>query len=367
MKKQFPTLFHKGKTGAIVQWDIWTEAADIVTRYGQIGGKLQTARSAAEAKNIGKANATTPAEQAIKEAQAMWKKRIEQKYSETVEESKEEVFLPMLAADAKKKKFKGIHFPADVQPKLDGVRAMAYWEGNRVILGTRSGKEWTAPSHINKILEKYMEKDMVIDGELYLPGVDFETLSSWTKKVHPGTEILEYHIFDIPMDENGVNQVWSIRKYNLAKFSLLMKNEPLIQFVPLYEAETVEQILELEDQCVSVGYEGCMVRNLDASYLFGHRSNDLQKVKSSVDDDYKIIGFNEGRGRDKGCVVWVCETKDGKPFDVRPKATLEKRAQWYKTAKKYVGQFVKVQYQNLTADGIPRFPRSVGFRDERDM
>jgi DNA ligase 1 len=367
MKKQFPTLFHKGKTGAIVQWDIWTEGADIVTRYGQIDGKLQLARSTAEAKNVGKANETTGPEQAIKEAKAMWKKRIDGKYSETVEASKEMVFLPMLAADAKKKKFKGIHYPADVQPKLDGVRAMAYWEGDRVVLGTRSGKEWEAPSHINKILEKYLPKEMVLDGELYLPGVDFETLSSWTKKVHPGTETLEYHIFDVPLDKNGDNLKWEERKSVMAQLFVEMLNEPLINFVPLYLAWNEAQILELEEQCVSEGYEGCMVRNLDASYLFGHRSNDLQKVKSSVDDDYKIIGFNEGRGRDKGCVVWVCETLDKKPFDVRPKATLEKRAEWFKSAKKYVGQFVKVAYQNLTADGIPRFPRSIGFRDERDM
>ena len=59
MITKLETLYHQGKTGAIVQWDIWTEGADICTEYGQIGGKMQTARKTATPKNVGRANATT--------------------------------------------------------------------------------------------------------------------------------------------------------------------------------------------------------------------------------------------------------------------------------------------------------------------
>ena len=135
------TLYHKSKTDAIVQWDIWTEGAVICTKYGQIGGKMQTARKTATPKNVGRANATTAEEQAILEAKAMHKKRLDAKYSLTIEDAKKEVFLPMLAGSFDKRKDKVV-YPVDVQPKLDGVRCLAYWDGDSVKLMSRGGKQW---------------------------------------------------------------------------------------------------------------------------------------------------------------------------------------------------------------------------------
>ena len=132
---KFPTLYHKGKGGAMYQWTIWTDGDTIYTEHGQVGGSLmRTPGIVCVSKNVGRANETTPKQQAEAEAKAMWIYKVERKYSETQADAEEEVFLPMLAHDYKKKKGKGITFPCDVQPKLDGVRAMAFWEGDRVVL-----------------------------------------------------------------------------------------------------------------------------------------------------------------------------------------------------------------------------------------
>jgi len=95
----------------------------------------------------------------------------------------------------------------------------------------------------------------------------------------------------------------------------------------------------------------------------GHRSADLQKYKEFKDDEYKIVGFKEGDGIEKGCVIWVCETKDKKPFSVRPRGTHEDRAAAFKTASKAVGKKLTVRFQELTEDGIPRFPVGLAIRD----
>lgn len=375
---KFPTLYHKAKTGAIHQWTIWTEGADIVTEYGQVGGQMQYARRTAEGKNIGRSNETSPAEQAVCEAKSDWTYRVERKYAETMEAAQEEVFLPMLAKtfkDQKKPQSKwgrGVTYPCDVQPKLDGVRCMAFWDGNEIYLGTRNGKEWTAPRHIKRELEEYMPKEMVLDGELYIHGALFEDLSSWTKKVYPETAKLEYHVFDMPLDENGINRPWRERCKNMERFFKKFSNEiKMLRQVPIYTAKNMTEALAYEDQFIADGYEGAMTRNLDDEYLFGHRATGLQKIKSSIDAEFQVVSFKEGVGRDKGCVVWICRTKDGQEFDCRPKGTLERRAQIYNEAKrnfkKFDRQWLKVRYQNLTENGIPRFPRSVGFRDERDM
>lgn len=367
-----PTLYHKGKSGAVVQWDIWTEGATIFVAHGQIGGKIQkTPGTVCTGKNIGKANETSPAQQADLEAEAMWVNKRDRKYSETPEAAEEEVFLPMLAADFKKRiegKKHGIVFPVDVQPKLDGTRAMAFWDNGRLVLGTRGGKEWTAPAHIIKELEKYMPEQMVLDGELYIHGALFEDLASWTKKKYPETATLEYHVYDMPIDANGIRHPWAQRRENLENFmaetNLLRK---MVKPVEVINVETPDLVLKAELMYVGAGYEGAMVRTRDHEYTFGHRSNFLLKVKSTIDAEYKITGFKEGDGKDAGCVIWECVTPGGLTFDVRPKTTLAKRAILFKEGKKHIGEWLKVRYNNLTAENKPRFPRSVGFRDERDM
>jgi ATP-dependent DNA ligase len=373
-----PTIYHKGKNG-LVQWTGWTEGDTIYVEHGQVGGAMQrTPGIKCEAKNVGRANATTAEEQAERELEAMWKKRLDRKYSLTKEDAQEDLFLPMLAKtfkDVKKPKEKwgrGIKYPADVQPKLDGVRCLVYWDGDSIYMGTRNGLEWTAPRHIAAELEKYMPLEMVLDGELYIHGVDFESLTSWTKKIYPETAKLEFHVFDMPLDENGNNGSWNVRRDRLRRwFNEVVSKQPnsMLRMVATVEnVKNRDEVLAWEEKFVEQGYEGAMVRNRDDEYIFGggHESI-IQKVKSSVDDEYKIVAFTHGKGKEINCVKWICELPNGERFDVRPKGSQAKREEWYRTGNQYIGEWLKVRYQNLTKDGVPRFPRGLGFRDPRDM
>jgi ATP-dependent DNA ligase len=107
---------------------------------------------------------------------------------------------------------------------------------------------------------------------------------------------------------------------------------------------------------VEAGYEGIMLRNGAGVYRANYRSNDLQKYKEFMEDEYRIIDFKEGEGRDLGAVIWVCETADGKEFTVRPRGTMEQRREWFNDGESYIGKNLTVVYQELTEDGKPRFP-----------
>jgi ATP-dependent DNA ligase len=107
---------------------------------------------------------------------------------------------------------------------------------------------------------------------------------------------------------------------------------------------------------VEAGYEGIMLRNAVGVYRANYRSNDLQKYKEFMEDEYRIIDFKEGEGRDLGAVIWVCETADGKEFTVRPRGTMEQRREWFNDGESYIGKNLTVVYQELTEDGKPRFP-----------
>ena len=56
-------------------------------------------------------------------------------------------------------------------------------------------------------------------------------------------------------------------------------------------------------------------------------------------------------------------TKAGKEFSCRPRGTHESRAELFKHGKEYVGKMLTVRFQELTADGIPRFPVGIAIRD----
>ena len=82
-----------------------------------------------------------------------------------------------------------------------------------------------------------------------------------------------------------------------------------------------------------------------------------------MDEEFKIIGFHEGTGDEKGLVIWDCITKDEKTFAVRPKGTFESRNKLFLEANLHIGKLLTVIFQEYSNDGIPRFPIGKGIRE----
>lgn len=357
---KLPKLYRKGKKGEILVWEVEADGAEIVVTHGQLGGKLQTSRKAAKPKNVGKANETTAEEQAEKEVQALWTAKLTRKYSETLEEAKEEVFLPMLAHTYSRKHAR---FPGDSQPKLDGVRALAYWDGGRVKIISRSGREYTAVPHINEDLEKTLPKKMVLDGELYLHNVSFQQITRLVKKHREESKNIKLHVYDVPRDTNGQSLPWSERR-NIMN-SLVLGGSIVI--VKTKEAVSKAQLDTFNFLYVKDGYEGGIFRNHDGEYLFGHRSTNLLKIKEFDDAEFIVVNVKEGEGKLRGTPIWICYYDGGGTFDVTPKGDLETRAEMFKNSNKYIGKLLKVKYFGVSEKGVPRFPIGEGFRQEEDL
>jgi len=90
---------------------------------------------------------------------------------------------------------------------------------------------------------------------------------------------------------------------------------------------------------------------------------DLQKYKEFEDTEYPVVGFREGEGDEKGCVLWECRLPSGGTFWVRPRGTREDRGEAFLAGSTYIGKQLTVRYQELTTDGVPRFPVGIAFRD----
>jgi DNA ligase-1 len=113
---------------------------------------------------------------------------------------------------------------------------------------------------------------------------------------------------------------------------------------------------------VQQGYEGIMLRASKGLYK-NVRSVDLLKYKEFFDDEYEVVGFKEGEGGEKGCVLWTCKTEKGTTFHCRPRGTREDRTELFQKGASYIGKKLTVRFQELTDDGIPRFPVGIAFRD----
>ena len=363
--KTFPDLFHKGKANAIYIWKVWSDGDQIFTEYGQINGKKQLATKTVEEKNVGRANATTVVEQAEKEAASMWTFKKERKYSETIGGAKETLSLPMLAHkfDDHRKK---VTFPCDVQPKLDGYRCIARWEDDEVRLFSRSGKSFVLP-HISNALKTILPSGTELDGELYLPGVPFQTLGSWIKKQQPESQNIEYHCYDMPMSNDDDTLCWKERDLKRTKFFALNHAIGKVHFVETRTAQTEAELLELVAMFVANGMEGGIVRLHHGKYQYGYRSHELLKVKNFEDAEFKLVDWESGAGKFADCCIWVCETAQGKRFSVVPKGTLEFKRQLLKEAQSHMGEMLKVQFFGKSEDGIPRFPVGLGIRISEDI
>lgn len=360
--KKLPKLYHLGKKGKIFSWEVSTEGPNIQTEYGPNDGKKQTTIKTARAKNRGRSNQTTPEEQAERKACSMWKAKLDRKYRLTIEEAMKPLPLPMLAKDFEKNK-KKVEYPCDTQPKLDGVRCLAQWEGDKVELTSRSGKPYNCP-HITAELEQILPKEIILDGELYVHGETFQAVTRLVKKVREDSTKIKLWTYDLVNTEN-LDLPWVTRRETLKEFFEDKEFETL-SYVEYKTVEDEQSVYDLQASYVQEGYEGAIVRLATGVYRWGYRSDALLKVKTFQDDEYPVVGYKAGEGKFADACIWLCETPEGKQFEVVSKGTMEYKRQLLEEAENYKGKMLKVKFFEKTEAGIPRFPVGLGFRIKRD-
>lgn len=363
------------KNGQTKVWSIEvSSAAVIMQRHGQLGGKMvEHSRTVSTGKNIGRSNETTPLQQAISEAKAILLKKEKSGYKradcdsgdngvgngETLKikiPAKEAApLLPMLAKDYTKDG-KKIVFPAFCQPKVDGVRAV--FRGG--VFTSRTGNEFLDLDYIARDIG---HTDIILDGELYSYDLTFEQLVGLVKKQKKTPDDLsklrncvKFLVFDV-IDANLDFE----QRHALLRMHLL--NTASVKTLETKEILSKDDVQAFHDEYVEQGMEGLMLRNKRGSYKIKYRSADVQKYKNFQDGEFKIIGFTEGAGCESGCIIFELATENDGKFKARPRGTHESRKELFARGKSFIGQMATVRYQNLSSDGIPRFPVFIAPRD----
>lgn len=417
-----PTLYALNKDGSYQVWNVTTEGDEVVVSFGKENGKIQQKRTKCEMKNIGRSNETTAEFQAVLEARSKWEKQVRLGYRETKEELQtEENFSPMLAHDAIKRS-KSIVYPAYIQPKLDGVRALVTLDkdgipvfnsrGNKTYpvqgallqqvkeLADHTGfdkfdgelyihglslqkivalaKKWRTPEQIEAEIEKDYQADIkrynkaVADGEhlwkdfdgnvwavsTYKPVKDVDRFSGYSSLD------LEYHIFDIPVNAQSP---WYSYEHDKTRHQDLLVvadavecelNVPLVKVIHGIVVSSEREVKWSIGKYMEQGFEGSIIRNFKGVYEFGQRSSDLQKWKQFQDGEAKVLDSVEDKN---GEGVLLCEERDGTRFNCKMKGTHAERSQ----AKMLllVGDFINFTFQSRTDDGVPQFPVGQSVRE----
>jgi DNA ligase 1 len=351
----------------------WTTKQD-----GSPSQKKLSEPALVEGKNIGKSNETNPYQQAVSECEARRTKKIDSGYQTASSFAAGEIkagafpILPQLAHSLADKQHK-LEFPCYVQPKFNGMRLL--WSQNEGAW-TRQNRQMD-PSIIAHITPPFypLDNTTIFDGELILPdGYSFQDTMRAVKKYTPGlTEKLVYRIYDVYLrfdpdldfDDRleELHDLWSDlddHDQDIPNFEKTncIKTET---YLVVDMAELYANHKEFTDR----GYEGTMIRMPGAVYTPGHRSTGLLKLKDFQDAEFEVIGFEDGRGKEAGAVIWVCRTAAGAAFSVRPEGGYESRREQYLTANHRISSSLTVRFQEYSKDGVPIFPVGVGFSEDR--
>jgi len=339
-------LYSRSTTGKVCTWEIEINQNKYRTISGFDGMKLTTSEwTTCDAKSY-----CTAEEQALKEATAIHRKKMETGSFEDINQIDNKVFFePMLAKDYTKEK---VNYPVYSQPKLDGIRCIVRVDG----MWSRTGKKIISAPHIFESMKHLFEVDpnLIFDGELYADKFanDFNAICSLVKKTKPtehdlleSAKAIQYHIYDLP----SYNANFSIRMEELNKINL-----PECCVVVLTDfVKTESELMELYGKYVNDGYEGQMVR-LDNKYE-NKRSKYLLKHKSFVDKEYTILGVKEGVGKLEGKVGALIF--DG--FESSINGNHQYLEEIWMRRNELIGKEATVKYFNLTPDGQPRFPKVI--------
>lgn len=367
-----PIIYKRNTNGSINQWKIIICDNSYYTEEGIYNGKITKSKpTMVKGKNIGRSNETTDFEQVCKDAQSKFTKKIESGYTKNIKEvdTAKKFFAPMLAhkyIDYKDK----IDFPVFVSPKIDGARMIIRKEG----LFTRNGKSYFSCPHIHTLFEPLFKKypEWIIDGEIYSHEENFEKIMSLVRKSKPTEEdleeskkIIKIYIFDGVINnlEEGFNNRFNIIKQEINN---LIGKTDFIKFVENIEINYQKEVEEYHNKFVEEGYEGVMIR-LPNSIYENKRSKSLLKYKHFLDNEFKIINIIEGKGNRSGIAGnLVLKMKDGKEFSSGIRGGEEYYKFILKNKSKLIGRVATIRYQELSKDGIPRFPVCVDL-DRRDI
>lgn len=271
------------------------------------------------------------------------------------------------------------------EPKLDGVRCLAFKEGAKVRLLSRNRLSMNDryPDVVTAV-SKLEVKNCILDGEVAFVSKGISSFQSLQRHLLEGGGSVVYFVFDAP----------HIGGYDVTKLPLLARKDLLRHAVaPTRRIHLVSHRKEsgeayLKAACEK-GWEGLIAKRAAAPYVRG-RSKEWLKFKCSKEQEFVVGGYTDPQGSRVGFgALLVGYYEDGKlryagkvgtgynaplllsltkqlrklkrqdsPFVGTP--PMRKGVHWVRPE-----MVVQIGFSEWTRDGRLRHPRFLGVRDDK--
>jgi DNA ligase-1 len=250
------------------------------------------------------------------------------------------------------KPYKGV-LPCEyaVEPKIDGVRVIVEVcrQSFAVAMKTRNGNPLPSIEHLGGWFADTAGKHGVytFDCEA-VSGADFYDAVGDIRSSEPAKDAFLW-LLDLPDDIGTYRE----RRALMAKLEFTDTVRLVESFVGISPNDAFRRF-------VSQGFEGAMVKDVDAPYSQGKRSNAWLKVKAVDAEDCPVVSVHEGEGRLAGTMGHVVVENNGRLVRVGGGFTDEQRRTIWENRDTVIGSFLEVTFQSRTPDGSMRHPRIRG-------
>ena len=384
---KLPKLYKRAKTGKIQEWTMVVDGDQYYSISGDVGGKLTTTKpSTAVAKNLGKKNETSAADQAASEAQSKWQHKLDHGYTEDIYGTDDTSYQePMLAHKFIEQKHK-VTLPAYVDDKLNGVRCWIRNNDPR----SRKNKQFHTLAHIREELQPLYDKypGLYLDGELFNPNlknsqgridlgemVELISVTIKPKDVTPellakSRKLVQYHIYDgFGFDGITAETPFVKRRAALQKLLKDLKSIQVLKYTVCTTFENIDKLLETSKLALR---EGIIVRWGDCPYEFT-RAYSLLKYKNWITEEFEIIEIQEGDADWKGCAKRVVFKLPKAVLNSKGKlqetsaagieGNMERARKWFQNREELVGKMGVITFGEYSKYGIPLTPVLETIRD----
>lgn len=274
------------------------------------------------------------------------------------------------------------------QFKINGLRCLISAKRNegdiftpyKLLFQSREGTYWKSLYHLENylleilpdwLLDKMIDEDYVLDGEIYLPGYSVNEINHFVKDPKCiENAMLQYWCYDIAIQDytqfKRIEELYTIKfpKHIRCKEDHLNNIDRFV-VLPIVEISSTEKARQMRDKFIDIGFEGLILRDPNAEYQFGKRNNTMIKYKRTTDGVFEVIDiYSEGTKRSDIPLLLCRNDINDNTFEVHVNGTFDYQNEILIHRDKYIGRKLFITFgERSGVDKVPFHVKEVKFID----
>lgn len=265
------------------------------------------------------------------------------------------------------------------QYKINGLRCIISAKRNNTDMfkpitlrfQSREGTYWNSLSNLedylltvipNEFLNKMIDEDWELDGELYLPGYKVNEINHFVKDPKcKENKFIQYWCYDAIIDDTPqyrrldiLGQVFENKTYEFTSLNNHLNNKERFIYINNYTIENEDDAVKYRNLFINLGFEGLILRDPDKEYQIGKRNSSMIKFKDVMEGSFKIIDiYPEGISRN--IPLFLCKNDiNNETFEVHINGTLKDQEKYLYSKDKFIGKTLYITFGERS--GVSRVP-----------